>query len=83
MPASSPCGFFKIFDLETVLLRPARIHSQQHRRPVLAFGTAGAGMNLEIGIEPIRLAREQRLELAAGDFLLEVLQRVLGLADDA
>jgi len=30
-------------------LRPAQIHAQQHLRPVLAFGAAGAGMNDEDG----------------------------------
>ena len=36
-------------------------------------------MDLEIGIEPVGLARQQRFELAAGDFLFQGLQRVLGL----
>ena len=53
-------GLFEIFDLEAVLLGPARVHAQQHLGPVLAFGAAGAGMNLEIGIEPVGLARQQR-----------------------
>ena len=52
---------------------------KQHRRPVLAFGAAGAGMHFEIGIEPVGLARQQRFQLAARDFLLQGLQRVLGL----
>ena len=81
-------GFFalrllEILDLEAVLLGPARVHAQQHLRPVLALGAAGAGMHFEIGIELVGLAREQRLEFAAGDFLLQFLQRVLGLGDDA
>ena len=38
-------------------------------------------MNLEIGIEAVGLARQQRLELAAGDFLLQIFQRGLGLGD--
>ncbi len=43
-------GFFEILDLVAVLLGPARVHAQQHAGPVLAFGAAGAGMDLEIGI---------------------------------
>jgi hypothetical protein len=39
-------------------------------------------MNLEIGVEAIRLSREQGLELAAGDLLLEGLQSVFGFVDD-
>src|SRR5437868_1652699 len=44
---------------------------------------AGAGMDLEIGIEPVGLAREQRFQLAARHFLFEIFQRGLGLADHA
>ena len=83
MPASSPCGLFQIFDLEAVLLGPARVHAQQHRGPVLALGAAGAGMDFEIGVEAVGLAGQQRFELAARDFLLQRLQRGLGFGDDA
>ena len=83
MPASSPWRLFEIFDLEAVLLGPARIHAQQHRGPVLALGAAGAGMHFEIGIEAVGLARQQRFELAARDFLLQGLQRGLGFGHDA
>ena len=40
-------------------------------------------MNFEIGIEPVGFARQQRLQLAARDFLLQILQRGLGFGDDA
>src|SRR6266404_3416935 len=36
---------FQVFDLETMLFGPARIHTQQHRGPVLALGAAGAGVH--------------------------------------
>jgi len=72
---------FQIFDLEAVLFGPARVHAQQHRGPVLALGTAGAGVNLEIGIEAIGLASQQRFQFAARDFLFQRLQRGLGLGD--
>src|SRR6266436_7696652 len=38
----------QIFDLEAVLLGPARIHAQQHRGPVLTLGAAGAGVHFEV-----------------------------------
>ena len=82
MPASSPWVSSMIVDLVAVLLGPARVHAQQHRRPVLAFGAAGAGMDFEIGIVVVGLARQQRLELAARDFGLEPAQRVFGFGDD-
>src|SRR3979490_3387838 len=57
---------FQIFDLEPVVFGPARVHAQQHRGPVLALGAAGAGMDLEIGIEAVGFARQQSFQLAAG-----------------
>ena len=47
--------------LESVALRPAQIHAQQHLRPVLAFGTARAGMNGDDGIAGVVGARQQHL----------------------
>ncbi len=38
-------------------------------------------MDLQIAVVCIRLAREQRLKLAARDFALELLQRLLGVGD--
>ncbi len=40
-------------------------------------------MNLEIGIEPVGLAAQQRFELAARDFLLQRFQRGLGFRHHA
>ena len=51
--------------LSRCALGPARVHAQQHLRPVLAFGAAGAGVDFEIGVVGVGLAREQRLDLAA------------------
>ena len=76
-------GLFEIFDLEAVLLGPARVHAQQHRGPVLALGAAGAGMDFEIGVEPVGFAGQQRFEFAAGDFLFQVFQRGFGFRDHA
>ena len=64
-----------------MLLGPARIHAQQHVGPVLALGTAGAGMDLDIAVVSVGLAGKQRLELAAGDLGLELLERLLGVGD--
>ena len=81
MPASSPVGLFDPFDLVAVLLGPARIHAQQHVGPVLALGAAGAGMDFEIAVVGIGLARQQRLELAPRHLGLELLERRLGVGD--
>jgi hypothetical protein len=77
-----PLGLFKIFDLEPMLLGPARIHAQKHRGPVLALGTSGAGMNLEIGIEAVGFARQQGFEFPPCDLLLERLESGFGFGHD-
>ena len=82
-PASSPAVSSMTLDLEAVLLGPARVHAQQHVGPVLALGAARAGVDLEIAVVAVRLAGEQRLELAARDLGLERAQRLLGVGDDA
>ena len=75
-------GLFDVIDLVTVLLRPAHIHAQQHRRPVLALSTAGTGVNFEISLVGVGLARQQRLELAPRHFGLELAQACLRVGDD-
>ena len=75
-------GLLDPFDLVAVLLGPARVHAHEHVGPVLALGAAGAGMDLDVGIVGIGLARQQRLELASSDLGLELLERLFGLGDD-
>ena len=72
---------FEIFDLEAVLLGPARIHAQQHFRPILAFGAASTGMNLQIRIKAVGFTGQQRFQFTPRDFLFEILQRGLCLCD--
>ena len=69
-------------DLVAVLLGEARVHAHQHRRPVLAFRAAGAGVDLDVGVVAVRLARQHRLDLAAFGLDLQRLQRRLRLGDD-
>ena len=59
MPASSPFEPVGDFGLEAVALGPAQVHAQQHLRPVLALGAAGAGVDGDDGAAVIVLAREQ------------------------
>src|SRR5690348_5032289 len=53
------------FDLEAVTLGPTRVHAEQHFGPILAFGPAGAGVDLDIGAVGIRFAREECRYLVA------------------
>ena len=67
--------------LVAALFRPAHVHAQQHLRPILALGAAGAGMDLEIGIEAVGLAGQQRLDFALVAEILQFAQRHLALLD--
>ncbi len=83
MPASSPSCISRTSTLKPLAFRPARIHAQQHVRPILALGAAGAGMDFEVGVVGIGLARKQRLDLARADLVRPAsLQRCLGFGDD-
>ena len=50
-------AFFHPFDLIAVRLGPARVHAQQHLRPVLGFRAAGTGMDFEIAVIAVGFAR--------------------------
>ena len=52
-------------DLHAAPLGPAPIHALEHLGPVLAFGAAGAGVDLDEGVVAVRLAGKQRLDLVA------------------
>ena len=45
---------------ETLALRPAQVHAQQHFRPVLRFGAARARLDGEDGVQAVAFAGKQR-----------------------
>ena len=47
MPATSPSDLFQHLDLEALALAVAQVHAQQHRGPVLRFGAAGTGLDVD------------------------------------
>ena len=57
-----------------VAFGPAAIHSQQHFRPILGFGSAAAGMDLQKGVIGINLAVQQGFQLAVPGFAAQVFQ---------
>ena len=59
-----PRRLFDQLDFELSPLRPARVHSEQHARPVAALGAAGPGMHFDIAVVGVGLARKQRFKLA-------------------
>ena len=63
IPASSPSLTSSISTAEAAPLRPPRVHPHEHLRPILRFGAAGAGADLDLRVAEIILAREQRPQL--------------------
>ena len=57
--------------LEAAALEPAQVHAQQHLRPVLALGAAGAGVDGDDGAALVVLAAEETRLFAALQVLLE------------
>ncbi len=77
-------GFFALADvgdgdLVAAFLGPSRVHAQEHGSPVLAFGAAGTGVDLEVGVHAVGFTGEQGLDLAALDILDEALEGCLAL----
>ncbi len=52
---------------------PAQVHAQEHLRPVLRLGTAGAGLDVEEGAVRVHLATKHALELEAAHVAFEPL----------
>ena len=48
--------------LKSLRFRPAQIHAQQHLRPILGFGAAGAGVDAEDGGAAIMRTAEGQLQ---------------------
>ena len=55
-------------------LAPAQVHAQQHLGPVLGFGAAGTGLDVQIGVGGVHLAGEHAAEFQVGDHALQALQ---------
>src|SRR5215470_5867328 len=68
--------------LEAVALGPAQVHAQQHFGPVLAFGTAGAGVNRDDGAPAIVFAGEKHLGFEALQQFAVGLEVALDVAVD-
>ena len=67
-------GGFHQLGLEAVRLAPAQVHAQQHLGPVLGFGAAGTGLDVQIGVGGVHLAGEHAAEFQVGDHALQALQ---------
>ena len=68
-------------DLEAVGSRPAVVHTEQHIRPVLRLGSAGAGMKGEDGVVLVILTAQQGDHLQLVNGLGHLVHALLGLGD--
>ena len=62
-------------ELVAATLAPALIHAQQHFRPVLRLGAAGAGVDFQEGVKLVGLAGEQAFDFLAFGLDGQSLQR--------
>ena len=74
-------GHVHDLDLVLPLLGPADVHAHEHVGPILALRAAGAGMDFEKRVVPVRLAGEQRLDLTARGLGLHAADRDLAFMD--
>ena len=65
------CGCFDQSRLEPLILAPPQIHAEQHLGPVLRFSATGSGLDIEIGVVLIGLAREHATEFELFEYGLE------------
>ena len=68
------------FKLKAVALGPARVHAQQHLRPVARLGAAGSRAYLDEGIAGVLGAGEHGAQVEIVEFLLEGVQLFLQFA---
>ena len=81
MPASSPSLTSSISIVEPVPLGPARVHAHEHLRPVLRFGAAGAGADLELRVAEIIGTAQERSHLERVDFVVNARRFGVELLD--
>ena len=80
MPATSPGFESMTSQREAARGAPAQVHAQQHLRPVLRLGAAGAGLDVEEGVVRVHLAVEHALELEVAHVGFEPLRVALDVA---
>ena len=61
-----------------ILFRPAQIHTRQHARPVLRFGPARTGLDIEIAIGAVVFAGEHTTEFKLRQLLFQHVEFCYG-----
>ena len=75
-------AFLDPLDLAAMRLRPAKVHPDEHFGPVLRLRAARPGVNLEIGIVAVRLAREKSFHTPLGGPIPQHRKSRLGFIQD-
>src|SRR5262249_2153624 len=70
-------------DLVAAPLGPARVHAEQHLRPVLGLGAAGPGVDREDGVLPVVVPGPDDRQLEVLELLAEALEARLDLGLEA
>ena len=71
IPATSPGGLLEHLGPVALALAIAQVHALEHRRPVLRFGAAGSGLDVDEARRRIHRIAEHPAELHAGDAHLD------------
>ena len=81
-PGAVPLQAIGDHRLHVVPFRPAQVHPQQHLRPILTLGSAGARMDSDNGVLGIVFARQQHAVFELFQACRERLHLALNLARD-
>ena len=63
--------FFFQGNLKILALGVTHVHAFEHARPVLSFGTAGAGLDFQVAVGGVHRLVEHTLEFETGDFAFD------------
>jgi hypothetical protein len=66
-------GFFEHLDRVALAFAVAQVHAQQHRRPVLRFGAAGAGLDVDEAVQRVGRVVEHAPEFKSGNLFLDTV----------
>ena len=66
-------GQFGDYGFEALVFSPAQIHAQDHVGPILSLGSAGTGLNFQIGIILVLLATEHAAEFELCQMLIQCI----------
>lgn len=76
-------GQFHDGGVEATLGGPAQVHAQEDVGPVLGFGAAGTGLDVQVGVVHVHLAAEHATELELGQGFFQAFEHLDDIVDGA